>query len=330
MATCGVTFTEEKREFEIFPTIVAAKEYDAKDDATPLFNAMKGVGCKKKVIIDIVTKRSTEQLKDIETTFETIFSKDLKKRLKSELMGNLERVVLGRFYDRYEYQAHILREAMKSRATDEQTLIDVICSKKVKEMKAVTEAYNKMFERDLIKDLEGGTSKNLRDILVPMAMANRDTDDPDVDLAREEAKKLHETVEAKDGPDEAVWNEIFSKRSPMQLKVTWLKFRQKSKGQLIFDVIPKIFKGKMCSAYLTIAQYIKDPITYSSEVLHASMAGVGTNDKRLIRTLVSRCEIDLKTVKERYDKLHKNDLITKIKKETSGDYEKILVALASG
>lgn len=330
MATCGVTFTEEKREFEIFPTIVAAEEYDATDDATKLYDAMKGLGCNCKPIIDIVTKRNTEQLKDIETTFKAMFEKDLMKRLKSELRGNLERVVIGRFYGRYEYQAHILREAMSSRATDEQALIDVICSKKVEEMKAVKAAYTKMYERDLIKDLENETSKNVRNILVPMAMANRDTGEVDIQVAKDEAQKLKDTVESKEDADQAVWNEIFAKRSPMQLKVTWLKLRQFSKGKVIFDIIKIAFKGKMQSAYLTIAQYIKDPITYASEVMHASMAGLGTNNKRLIRTLVSRCEIDLKTVKERYDKLHKKDLITNLKKETSGDYKKILVALAGG
>jgi len=329
MAFCGVTFTEEKREFEIFPTVYPVKEFDAETDAKCLYKAMKGIGTNEKMIIHIVANRSTEQLKEIEKKFKTMFGDVLKERLESELKGNLERVVLGRFYDRYEYQAYVARRAMKGAGTDEQALIDVVCSKTPAEMENVKTAYKNLFDRELIEDIESETSGDLRRILVAIATANRETKEVDVEEAKADAQRLYDAGEGKWGTDENIFNQIFALRSFEQLKVTWLYYR-KLTGSLILDVIEKELSGKLRSAFLTIAQYIKDPITYYSEMMYNSMKGLGTDDERLIRAIVSRCEIDLQTVKERYNKLHDKTLEKRIKSETSGDYEKVLLALVKG
>jgi len=331
MAFCGVTFTEEKREFEIFPTVYPAKGFDAETDAKVLNKAMKGMGTNEKNIIGVVTKRSIEQLKEIEKTYKTMFGDDLMDRLRSELKGNLEKVVIGRFYDRFEYQAYEARCAMKGAGTDEQALIDVVCSKTPSEMERVKKAYESLFDRDLIKDIESETSGDLRRILVSIASANRETKEIDIDEAKADAKKLHEAGEGKWGTDESVFNQIFALRSIGQLKLTWLCYR-KLTGSLILDVLDKELSGKLQSAFVTIVQYISDPITYYSEMMYNSMKGLGTDDDRLIRAIVSRCEIDLETVKERYNKLHASEstLSKKIKKETRGDYEKVLLALVMG
>jgi len=331
MAFCGVTFTEEKREFEIFPTVYAAKNFDAKADAESLYAAMKGIGSKKKPIIDIVANRSTQQLKEVEKTFHTSFGEDLKARLRNELRGNFKKVVIGRFYDRYEYQAYVARCAMKGAKTDEQAVIDVVCSKTPAEMRKIKTAYTVLFDRDLIKDIESAVSGDLKRILVSIATANRETKEVNNDEAKADAQKLYEAGEGKWGTDEKIFNQIFALRSYDQLKLTWLYYR-KLTGNIILDAINKELSGKLKSAYLTIAQYIKDPITYYSEMMYHSMKGLGTNDARLIRAIVSRCEIDLQTVKERYNKLHEKDatLEKKIKSETSGNYEKILLSLVIG
>jgi len=329
MASCGVTFTEEKREFEIFPTVVPAKDFDAEADAKDFEKAMKGLGTNEKIIIAIVSQRSTDQLKKVAAKYKTMFGKDLQKRLESELRGNLEKVVLGRFYGRYEFQAYILRTAMKGIGTDEVALIDVICSKTSDEMKRIKKTYADMYDRDLIKDIQSETSGDLRRILVSMASANRETKDIDFKQAEQEAQELYDAGEGKWGTDEQVFNRIFALRAPAQLRLTFLLYR-KLTGKLFLDVIEKELSGKLKLAFQTIARYIYDPITYHSELLFDAMKGLGTSDNRLIRTIVSRCEIDLKTVKVRYDKLHKPSLETRIKKETSGDYEKILIALVQG
>jgi len=328
MAFAGVTFTEEKREFEIFGTVNPAKDFDAEKDAQNLYIATRVNGMDKEVIIHFVSRRSTEQLNAIAVKFKETFGKDLVEVLGSELKGNFRKVVLGRFYEKYDYQAYILRTAMKGLGTDEQALIDVVCSKTSEEMKKIKQAYQTMFKRDLIDDIKSETSGHLGRILVTMASAIRETKEVDMVEAKREAQELYKAGEGKWGTDEKVFNRIFATRSPMQLKLTFLLYR-KLAGKLIFEVVDSEMSGKLKSAFLTIAQYIKDPTTYYSEVMFDSMKGIGTSNDRLIRTIVARCEIDLKTVKERYNKLHEQQapLAKRISKKTKGDYMKILLSL---
>jgi len=336
MATCGITFTEEKREFEIFGTVKPVSNFSSEDDAKELNKAMSGMGTDEDAIIKIVASRSCEQLQQVKKDYLVLFGKDLMKVLEGELKGKFEKVVIARFYDSIDYQAYILREAMKGVGTDETALIDVVCSKKAKEIKQITAAYSRMYDRDLIKDIRSETKGNLRNILVSMASGNRESEDTAVntELAKKEAQELYDAGVGKTGTDEAVFNAIFAKRSFMQLKLTFLLYRgigKKDKDKkLIYEAIEKEMSGDLKAAYLTIAQYIADPITYNCQVIYNAMKGVGTNDNRLIRTIVARCEIDLKTVKERFEKLHKTTLENRIRKETSGDYRKILLALIEG
>jgi len=328
MAFCGVTFTEEKREFEINPTVVPAKDFDPETDAKCLYEAMKGFGTNEKKIIDIVAYRSSAQLAVVEKKFTTLYGEDLKKWLGKELSGKLETVVLGRFYTRWEYQAFICRNAMKGMGTDEQALIDVLCTKSAGDMKKVKSAYEELFKRDLMKDLRSELSGDLERIICALVTAGREDKEPDINLARTEAKAIYDAGEGKWGTDEKIFNNIFANRSFEQLRLTFLCYKQQH-GKLMLEVIEKELGGKLKSAFLTLTQYIMDPITYYSEVLFHSMKGMGTDDERLIRTVLSRCEIDLKTVKERFEKLHQKTLDKAIKKETGGDYRKILLAIVA-
>ncbi|MFH4984045.1 hypothetical protein AB6A40_010754 [Gnathostoma spinigerum] len=60
------------------------------------------------------------------------------------------------------------------------------------------------------------------------------------------------------------------------------------------------------------------------------MAGLGTSDQDLIRIIVSRSEVDLKSIKHEYESLYETPLVDAIKSECSGDYRKALVAIVEG
>ena len=66
---------------------------------------------------------------------------------------------------------------------------------------------------------------------------------------------------------------------------------------------------------------------YYAEQLYESMKGAGTRDDDLIMLLVTRSERDLKEIKDAYYKLYQKQLTLDIKKDLSGDYEKLFLEL---
>jgi annexin D len=63
------------------------------------------------------------------------------------------------------------------------------------------------------------------------------------------------------------------------------------------------------------------------QVLRKSMKGLGTDDKTLIRVVVTRTEIDMLYIKAEYHKKYKKTLAEAIQSETSGNYRAFLLSL---
>jgi len=326
MAFCGADFSDSKL-VDFSPTVVPATNFDPETDAKVLYKAMKGMGTDEDRIIGVVANRSSGQLMTIQKKFQTMYGDDLANWLEKELKGKLERVVLGRFFGPRAYQAYVLRNAMAGVGTDERAIIDVICTKNKFEMEMVKKAYEALYKgRDLITDLRSETSGDFRRIIVALATAGRETKPVDKDLAVSDAKALYDAGEGAWGTDEGTFNRVFALRSFPQLRATFAEYQKKT-GQSMEAVIEKELSGNLEKAFLTLVRYIQDPITYYSEVLYRSMKGMGTDDDTLIRTVLSRCEIDLGLIKKRFEKLHQKTLDKAVKSETSGDYRKIMLQI---
>jgi len=53
---------------------------------------------------------------------------------------------------------------------------------------------------------------------------------------------------------------------------------------------------------------IRNKVSQFAKTLYDSMHGVGTNDLSLIRTVVSRCEVDMVQIKQEFERAYKQPL----------------------
>ncbi|CAF1472504.1 unnamed protein product, partial [Rotaria sp. Silwood1] len=72
---------------------------------------------------------------------------------------------------------------------------------------------------------------------------------------------------------------------------------------------------------------IRDRPAVFAEGLHKAIAALGTRDSTLIRVIVTRSEIDLAQIKQRYQQMCHRSLAQDIGGDTSGDYKLILLAI---
>ena len=100
-------------------------------------------------------------------------------------------------------------------------------------------------------------------------------------------------------------------------------------SRTLSEAVDKEFSGNVKLALNTILEANISPSNYFARRINKAVKGLGTNDKMLIRNLCAREDVDMKEIRNSYQTLFGKDMITDIKNDTSGDYQKLLMTLAS-
>ena len=259
-----------------------------------------------------------------------MWGKELVAALKSELGGHFEDAILALFKPTVDFDAWCLHDAMAGAGTTESTLIEIMCSRSNDEIKAIKEVYKKLYKKDLAKELQSETSGYFKRLLYSLAQASRNEgDDVNSDDAATNAKALFEAGEKSWGTDESRFNVVMASRSFAQLEEIFKEYSKISKKD-IEGAIKNEMSGDIQDGMLAIVKCAQHRPAYFAERLYKSMKGAGTNDKALIRLMVTRSEIDLADVKSAFELKYGQTLEAFIKDDCSGDYKKLLVAICEG
>ncbi|XP_072045538.1 uncharacterized protein [Amphiura filiformis] len=311
-------------------TVVAASKFDAQADAEKLRKAMKGFGTDEKAIIEVLTQRDTTQRQKVSKQFKQMFGKDLVKEFKSELSGKLLDMVQGLMMTPSHYDAYQLNKAIKGLGTDEDVLIEILCTRSNSAIEAIKEAYDDLYHKDLEEDVADDTSGHFERLLVSVLQGARPEDNVvDPDKAKADAMDLYKAGEEKWGTDESRFNVILMSRSQAQLRATFDEYARISKHD-IEAAIKKEMSGDLKTSMLTVVRCVINKHKYFADRLQKTMKGAGTDDATLMRIVVSRCEIDMQNIKAEFSNAYGQTLGKFIAGDTSGDYKKILLALVGG
>ena len=304
-------------------------EVNIEEDAAALRKAMKGLGTDEDAIIKIVANRTNAQRQKIKESFKNQFNRDLIKDLKSELRGKLEDAMIALFTEPIEYDCDQLKKAMKGAGTNEDTLIEIIATRPNSHIQQIHKKYREMFNKELISDIHDELSGELRDLMTSLLQGARDDQSKfDEKSCIEKAEKLYKAGEGKIGTNEEIFYDILIKSSPNEIIAINNEYSKISKKNLI-QAIDSEFSGKIKKLLKTAVYGIVNPSEYFATRVREAVKGLGTNDKLLMRILISRDEIDMPQIKEAYHRLYNRDLVDDVKNDLSGDYKKLMVELCS-
>ncbi|XP_017662894.1 PREDICTED: annexin A1 [Lepidothrix coronata] len=126
------------------------------------------------------------------------------------------------------------------------------------------------------------------------------------------------------GVDEATIIDILTKRTNAQRQQIKAAYQQ-TKGKSLEEALKKVLKSHLEDVVVAL---LKTPAQFDAEELRASMKGLGTDENTLIEILASRNNKEIKEANRYYKEVLKRDLTQDIISDTSGDFQKALVALA--
>lgn len=125
------------------PTLVATQRFNAKKDADCLRMAMKGVMCHETSILMILTKRSSAQRREIAANYKTLYGKNVLQTFKSKLSGSFQHLIVALMTPLPQFYAKELYEATAGLGTDEDVLIETLCTLNNNDIITVRQIYEK-------------------------------------------------------------------------------------------------------------------------------------------------------------------------------------------
>ncbi|XP_030587157.1 annexin A2-like [Archocentrus centrarchus] len=312
----------------LFPTVVPAVNFDPDKDAARIETAIKTKGVDEQTIIDVLTKRTYAQRREIAFSYERMAKKDMISALKGALSGSLENVILGLMKSTAQYDATEIRGSIKGLGTDEETLIEILCSRSNEELVEIKRVYKELFKKELEKDVAGDTSGNFAKLLLALVQTKRAELSSIIDYEKidEDARALYDAGIKIKGTDVATWISIMSERSVPHLQKVFQKYKSYSPYDMQESIVKEV-KGDLQRSFLVLVDCFENKQLYFAKRLNEAMKSKGAKEKVVTRIIVSRCEVDLKKICSEYKSCFGQSLQQTIMEHTKGDYQKVLLGL---
>ncbi|ROT65580.1 Annexin-B12 [Penaeus vannamei] len=283
-----------------------------------LQDALKGMGTDEKTIIDILCCRDAEEIDSLKQRYAYLYDEDLDEVIQSELSGDFQRLIRGLCAGGRDEEGNV--DAANARkdaqdlydagigsnaGTDEAEFVRVLITRSYGQLREIFDAYDSIADEAIEESIEKEFGGDIKAGLLAIASPTRPSRSP----SRRSSAGTSSRAAGHSIADET-----------------------------IEESVEKEFGGDIKAGLLAIGARVwgwggatrERPLGFYAERLNNAMAGAGTDDKALIRILVSRSQIDLADIRSRYKELYSTDLVEDIEADCSGDYCKLLVALVGG
>ncbi|XP_054601364.1 annexin A2 isoform X2 [Nothobranchius furzeri] len=252
-------------------------------------------------LVRILSNRSNAQRQVIANTFQEITAKDLSAALKKVLSGDLEDLLVHLLLLPEQLEARRLQQAMVGLGTDEETLLEILCTRSGKRLQEIAGSYGQMFRKDLEKELRGETSGDFSKLVVSLL------------------KALTVSLNGKKA-DPGPWIDILTSRELEHLDKVLMGVELEN-GQTVEELVEKRFSGDLRLGFRVLVQCIQNPEVYLAKRL-------ATMKTPLVHgIMVSHSEEDLLMIRAAFLKLTKKSLYSTLQNHFKGEHLQALLAI---
>lgn len=247
-----------------------------------------------------------------------ITGKGLLDHIKSETSFSYQKVMMWQAMPPGDCRASILNNAMVGLGTSEDQLIRVICACDFAERREIQASYERMYSRNLIEHIKSETSGDFQKSLICMLEAEEAEFDLDADCAA-----MKEAMDGWGTDEEKLIRMICNKTSKQMEDVNkrFEKLYDKSLLTRVENETSGYFKDTMQGC-------VRHPSVQLAHSVRDCIKGFGTDDTGLITCLVHLEDFKKAALIKSYKlEFEGRDLLKDIKSDTSGSYEKALIAL---
>ena len=154
-------------------TNVNADTTDCTNKVEQLYKAgEKRLGTDEKVFYDILTKASPEEIKLMDKLYTQKYKHGLMVAIDKEFSGDLKKLLKTMIYvslNPSEYFATRVNYAIKGAGTKDALLIRILVTRDEIDMPQIKEAYKRLYNKDMVKDIENDTSGDYKRLLVELS-----------------------------------------------------------------------------------------------------------------------------------------------------------------
>ncbi|KAL7030538.1 hypothetical protein ACKWTF_006700 [Chironomus riparius] len=152
-------FVPRKNFFHGNPTVLKSEKHDLSQDVKDLHKALGFISNKQAIINILCTKTIRERL-DLAKAYKTCYDRELLEEFKRKFpKGDFSKLMIALLTPTYEYYCNELYDALNRAGTDENVLMQILCTLSNNEINEVCQKYVKNYGKTLEKDIRSGDNR---------------------------------------------------------------------------------------------------------------------------------------------------------------------------
>ena len=323
------------------PPAASVPGFDVQSKVDLIYKAMKGFGTDEKSLIIHIAPLTPFEADAVRASYSSLKGKNVISHVESEVSGWFEAVLRAKLLGPVLFDAYAVHRACAGAGTEEAALTDVLLCRTNSDIFILKQAFQATYGKPLERVVEDDLSFKTKRLFI-MALSGARTEPhvpPHPQQVQADVETLYRAMRGA-GTDEIAVMGVLANRNDAQLVAIAAEYK-KAHGKRLSSALESDFSGHMKDGLLFIAQGAEDVHDHSQAAsdfgvhrdarkLEEAMMGAGTKDQQLVRRILRAHwnQPRWQQIKASYAAhQHRKGLIDRVKGETSGDYERALLAV---